>query len=300
MYFLKRILAIFIPDRLYVKLAFFKSHGWWPRTPPVTFNEYLCELKASGGLAPFQRFADKHAVRDHVARKIGSAYLVPLYATAKRFTRELWNELPNAFVVKTNHGSNWNRIVRNKGDEDFSSLAAQTDAWLKKNFYYVRREHQYKNIRPLLMVEQILSEDGGQAIKDYKFFCFRGKACFILVTGAGVNNVNTYYDRNWRLLDIVRTNGTEEAVSRPDKLVEMIEVAEKLSEDFVFVRVDLYCVEDKIYFSELTFVPGGGSGRFNSVEFEECAGRLWAGEDVDLTRFHVRKTAAELSVNSPE
>ena len=170
MYHVKRILACFVPDWLYVKLAFFKSHGWLPRTPPVTFNEYLCDLKSTGELTEFQRFADKCAVRDHVARKVGARYLVPLLATAEDLTPEVWSSLPEAFVVKTNHGSNWNRIVQNKDDEDFSSIAAQANRWLKMNFYYVRREIQYRKIKPILIVEEFLIEKNNDHIKDYKFF----------------------------------------------------------------------------------------------------------------------------------
>ena len=136
MYRAKRLLARFIPDRLYVRMAFFKSHRWLPRTPPVTFNEHLCDLKSSGELARFQRFADKYAVRDHVARKIGARYLVPLHATAKRLTREVWDALPDAFVLKTNHGSSWNRIVRNKGMRII--LRCRASPWLARQELLLR------------------------------------------------------------------------------------------------------------------------------------------------------------------
>lgn len=289
MYPVKRLLAWLLPDRLYVRMAFFKSHRWLPRTPPVTFNEYLCDLKGSGALARFQPFADKYAVRDHVARKIGAQYLVPLLGTAERLTRAVWDNLPDAFVLKTNHGSSWNRIVRNKGAEDYSAVAVLANGWLKKNFYYVRREHQYKNIKPILMFEELLTEENRENITDYKFFCFHGKIRFILVSDSGGQRNNDYYDRSWNRLDITRTARPDDAVPRPERLDEMVQVAERLAEDFTFVRVDLYDVGERIYFGELTFVPGGGSGRFRSIDFEECAGRLWAGEDVDLTRFRDKR-----------
>lgn len=286
MYHVKRMLAWFVPDWLYAKLAFFKSHGWLPRTPPVTFNEYLCDWKSTGKLAEFQRFADKCAVRDHVARKVRASYLVPLYATAEGLTREVWDSLPEAFVIKTNHGSQWNKIVRNKGDEDYSSVAAQADGWLKKNFYYVRRERQYKEIKPLLIFEELLKEQNGNHINDYKFFCFHGKVQMILFMKNGSSDRNYYYDKDWDRLDITCQIRRHDVIPRPETLDEMIEVAQTLADDFIFVRVDLYSVRQRVYFGELTFVPGGGSGRFRSIEFEECAGRLWAGESVDLTRFH--------------
>lgn len=297
LYHAKRLLAWFVPDRLYVRMAFFKSHRWLPRTPPVTFNEYLCALKGTGMLARFQCFADKHTVRDHVARKIGASYLVPLHATAKCLTQDVWDSLPDAFVLKTNHGSNWNRIVRNKNEEAYSSVAAQANAWLKKNFYYIRREAQYKKIEPILMFEELLTDESGEYIRDYKFFCFYGKVQFVLVPDVSENDNNDYYDRAWNRLDITRVVRRDDPLPRPGKLDEMIAVAETLAEDFTFVRVDLYNAKARVFFSELTFVPGGGSGRFRSLEFEECAGRLWAGETVDLTRFHDKREPSGNAVN---
>lgn len=288
-YRVKRALAWFLPDRVYVTLAFLARHGWLPRTPPVTFNEYLCRLKGSGRLAAYQRYADKVAVREHVARKVGAHYLVPLHGTAERLTRAFWDRLPQSFILKANHGSQWNLIVRDKSAEDYRAVARQANGWLKRNFYYVRRERQYRHIKPSLMAEELLSEPDEPYVKDYMFFCFHGTARFILVMHKGNADYRYYYDRNWNRLDITREAGRPEGVARPERLDEMIQVAETLAEDFTFVRVDLYHVRRRIYFSELTFVPGGGSARFSSIAFEECAGRLWAGEDIDLTPFRHRQ-----------
>jgi hypothetical protein len=292
MYHIKRLLARFVPDPLYVRLAYLKSHGRLPRTPPVTFNDHLCALKSSGDLAAFQGLADKNAVRDHVARKGLAQHLVPLHATADRLTREVWDGLPESFVVKTNHGSNWNRIIRSKREENYDSIASLFNNFLKRDFYFVRREHQYRNIRPVIMFEELLEKRDGEKVDEYKFFCFSGKVGFILVPRCKRYELNDYYDPNWIRLDISRRPVRLDPLYRPEMLDEMINVAEVLSEGFIFVRVDLYNIERCIYFGELTFVPGGGSGRFRSLAFEKCAGRLWAGEEVDLTPFHSRRQCA--------
>ncbi|MCG8548444.1 MAG: hypothetical protein MJE12_29945 [Alphaproteobacteria bacterium] len=286
-----RLLALFVSDPLYAKLAFLKNHGWLPRWPHVTLNEYFCHLKSTGELAAYQRYADKWAVRGHVARKVGWQYLVPVHRTVDRLTPEIWEELPESFILKANHGSNWNRIVRNKSKEDYFSVAVQAHKWLKKNFYYRRREQQYRHIIPKIVIEELLTEPNRNCIRDYKLFCFCGKVQFILVKTKDDDDRN-YFDRNWNKLDIARGRGFSEEIPRPCNLDEMIKVAETLAEDFTFVRVDLYSVENQIYFGELTFVPGGGDNRFRSIEFEKCAGRLLAGEDVELSRFHYRPTRA--------
>ncbi len=158
-----------------------------------------------------------------------------------------------------------------------------------KNFYYVRREQQYRNIKPILMVEALLTEQNGSAVRDYKFFCFHGKVRFILVTGNGGNGSNDYYDRAWNRLDITRSVRTDGALPRPDRLDEMVRVAETLAADFTFVRVDLYGTGQRVFFGELTFVPGGGSGTVPVHRIRGMRGRLWAGAEVDLTRFHDRR-----------
>lgn len=58
----------------------------------------------------------------------------------------------------------------------------------------------------------------------------------------------------------------------PDNLTDMIKVAEELSKGFKFLRVDLYNVEDKIYFGELTFYPAAGMGAFVPEEWDEKLG----------------------------
>lgn len=299
-YDVRRVLARFVPDRLYAKLAFLKHHGWWPRNPPVTFNEYLCNLIGTGELASCQRYADKLAVRDYVACKVGREYLVPLHATAERLTQAVWDSLPETFILKTNHGSHWNRIVRRKDEDDFPAVAAQANRWLDMNFYYVRRERQYENIKPVLLFEELLTEEGRDHIADFKLFCFHGKARLILVTEGGDPDTGDYYDENWNRLDVRRKAVPGPAVPRPGTFPEMKRIAEALAAQFTFVRVDLYRAGGRIYFSELTFVPGGGSGRFRSVAFEESIGRLWAGEDVDLAPFRQREAPAAASLGAFE
>jgi len=296
-YYSKRFLARFVSDSLYAKLVFLRSHLRLPRNPPVSFNEFLFGLKCSGALAEFQQYADKCAVRDHVARKIGAKHLMPRYMTAERLTREVWDRLPESFVIKTNHGSRWNRIIWKKSEENFSAVAAQMNGYLKRNFYYIRREQQYKRICPKLIFEELLYEKWEEQIIEHKLFCFHGAVKFLLCAKeSGKQKFNYYYSRDWKKLDVVKIAGPDKFIPRPEMLDQMIEVAEKLAEDFSFVRVDLFNIDGNVYFNELTFVPGGGSGRFRTTEFEETIGRLWRCEDVDLTRFECRQNLSSESL----
>jgi hypothetical protein len=55
----------------------------------------------------------------------------------------------------------------------------------------------------------------------------------------------------------------------------MLDIAEALSKPFDFIRVDFYCVDDKIYFSEMTNYPSRGRGKFDPTDFDFEIGKLW-------------------------
>ena len=46
----------------------------------------------------------------------------------------------------------------------------------------------------------------------------------------------------------------------------MVQYSKKLSEDFCFVRVDFYEINEKPYLGELTFTPGAGFFKFKKRE----------------------------------
>jgi len=284
-YYAKRMAALVLPDPAYATLTFLKNHRRLPRNPPVIFNEHLCHLKGSGELARYRRFVDKIAVRDHVAETVGARYLVPLHGTAKRLTREAWESLPRSFVLKPNHGSGWHRVVRDRDGEDFTAVRTLADRWLRQNFYYVRREQQYRHIDPRLLFEELLDGGDGVAPAEYKFFCFHGRVAYVLAVQPDGIGARGCYDRDWIRLDVMTAQPGTGDLPRPGCYDEMLGLAETLARDFTFVRVDLYAVGRAPYFSELTFVPGGGGWVYRPEPFSEALGRLWAGEDADLTRF---------------
>ena len=54
----------------------------------------------------------------------------------------------------------------------------------------------------------------------------------------------------------------------------MLNIAARLSEPFPFVRIDLFVVENKIYFSEFTFVPTGGLIQYEDDKIDYELGKL--------------------------
>lgn len=276
-----------MPDRLYAALAFRKDHGRFPAVPPATYNERISDLIGSGRLRDFALYGDKLALRDYAAARIGKQYLVPLHATADRLTRDLWDRLPDAFMLKANHGSHWSRLVRNKQDEDFDALVALTDGWLAKDYYYFYRERHYHRIRPRLMVEQVLEQGNvaaeGDGIIDYKISCFHGRPLFLHAVRGQPARHRSLYDFTWTKLGVRYRLPNDPVYPRPDKLDEMYRVAAALSEGLDFARVDLYCVPDGVFFGEVTLAPLAGSDPFDPPEFDAFLGALWADPEAART-----------------
>lgn len=272
-----RIGAALFSDRSVAGTLYRRAHGRRPRVPPVTFNERIVDRIGSGELRQFANLTDKAAARDFVARKIDARYLIPLYATAPSLTPELWSDLPDTFMLKPNHASSWSRRVPDKKAADFEEIEAQTRFWLGKNYYYMNREAQYRDIEPCLVVEKLLVDDHPNGLLDYKFYCFHGRPHFVQAVFRRPSKHMLHFDLNWNRLDIRHEAPNSGDVPRPAGLEEMRAIAETLSQGFEFVRVDLYHVPDGIYFGELTLTPQVGCEPFDPPEFDTYLGDLWGG-----------------------
>lgn len=148
--------------------------------------------------------------------------------------------------------------------------------WLKpeNNFYFYSYEWAYKDIRPNIICEKFLKENNRE-LKDYKFMCFHGKVKYLFVCSDRKKDLKmNFYDLDWNLLPFTREyKNSDTKISKPKNLQEMISLSEKLAKDFPFVRVDLYTLNDKIYFGELTFYPGNGMERFEPNNWDYKIGK---------------------------
>uniref|UniRef100_S0DET9 Uncharacterized protein n=1 Tax=termite gut metagenome TaxID=433724 RepID=S0DET9_9ZZZZ len=267
-----------LPDSLFLSLLHHKCIGRYPNLlRPVTFNEKILQRS----LRPDPRYfglTDKLTVREYVAAKIGEEHLIPLVAAPEAFTREVFDTLPNAFVMKANHGSSFVEVVRNKSETSFEILRLHADQWLSTDFYNVARERHYREIQPRIFFEQLLLDESGQIPADFKLHCFGGRPgrpiIYILVISDrfGTSTHGDVYDVNWNHLDIAIGYYKRSAAPapRPQHLETVLDIAVRLCEDFDYVRVDLYAPDNRVYFGELTFTPGAGVLPFtpDSIDFE--------------------------------
>jgi hypothetical protein len=275
-----------MPDGMYVRALHYKHHKTMARLrKPQKFADKIQWLKLHGNLEQYTSYVDKYEVRRYVKEKIGDAYLVPLYGVWDKFDDIDFDTLPDQFVLKATHGCGYNYICKKKADLDLDKLKKIFDAWMSENFYEQEREVQYKNCTPRIVCEAYL-EDASGSLTDYKVWCAKGTPKLIqLDTDRFTDHKSKLLNVDWTPLEGVAAiafGKTDTIPPKPKRLDELLNVAKKLSDNFPFVRVDLYLVDSKVYFGELTFTPGSGLVRHEpeSIDIE-------LGSFIDLKAYSV-------------
>lgn len=264
MTFLKKSLS-FLPDKTYIKL-YYRLRVGRPLNMknPTTLNEKLQWLKFNYRFPLQSIVSDKLLVRDYVAERIGAEYLIPLLGQWDNYDDVDFDKLPEKFVLKCNHDSGGLVVCTDKSKLNHKEARNRVEKSLKSNFFYIGREYQYRNIKPRIICEQFIS-DNGKVPMDYKIYCFNGKPDVILVCkdrfSANTHRASyLYFDQEWRFQPLNKgdENLTEVDVPKPKNLDRMIEIAKELSKDFLFARIDLYNIDGQIYFGEITLSPNSG------------------------------------------
>ncbi|EOU1649190.1 ATP-grasp fold amidoligase family protein [Clostridium perfringens] len=255
----------FLPDSLYVKLYFrLTLKRKLDLKNPVTLNEKLQWMKFNDRNPLYSMVSDKFAVRPYIQEQIGEKYLVPIIGHWNSFNEINFDILPEKFVLKCNHDSGGLVICKSKKKLDKEKARKKINKSLKRKFYYIGREWQYRSIKPMIIAEKLLLDKSGNPPADYKISCFNGKVDNIMVCTGRFSKEGVkfyFFDKNWNFL---RYNKGDEkfpenfTIEEPENLDEMIKVAEKLSKPFSYARIDLYNLNGKVYFSEITLSPNSG------------------------------------------
>lgn len=245
---------------------------------PETFNDKIQWLKLHDTTELKTMCADKYLVRDYVKNKVGERYLIPLLGVWNNFDEIDFDNLPDSFVLKANNGSGMNLVIKNKASLDKNYVKKVTENWLSKPFGYFGLELHYVKISRKLIAEKYIEEIDGD-LHDYKIHCFNGRPMYIQVIGDRNAESHTayemFYDIEWNRTNITRSYYPyEKDIQKPQKLNEMLEIAEKLSSPFLYVRVDVYVIGNNIYFGEMTFTSANGSVPFKPAETDKMLGDL--------------------------
>ncbi len=265
---------------------YYKKTGNRLSNPPKTYTEKIQYSKLFALSPEKTLLSDKYMVREWVKKKIGDKYLIPLLGVWNNFEEIDFSSLPDKFVLKTNHASGTNVIVKSKKDINLKKLKKKFNFWLHQNFAFAGKgyEMHYSNIKPKIICEKYVVDKKGE-LNDYKFLCFNGKPYYCWVDiDRNTNHKRNVYDMNWQLQEWNQFfPNSNRNVSKPENFDEMVRVVKALSEGFPHVRVDLYNVDGKIYFGEMTFTNGKGYERIYPEKYDEELGKLWK-EDFNITK----------------
>ena len=244
---------------------------------PQTFNEKLQWLKLYDRKPEYSLMVDKYEAKKLAADKIGEEYLIPTLGVWESFDDIDFSKLPEKFVLKCTHDSGSIVICKNKAAFDVDAARKKLSKAMKRNYYYGEREWPYKSLKPRIIAEEFMVDGKTEELRDYKFFCFNGEAKMLFIaTGrqSGEEVKFDFFDMDFNHLPI--KNGHPNATTPPEKpetFEQMKEIAAKLSEGIPQVRVDLYEINGRIYFGELTFAHFGGFVKIEPKEWDEKMGK---------------------------
>ena len=249
---------------------------------PQLFNEKLMWLKLN-------RYAndpivwecvDKYAVREYVKKHGLGEIINELYGVYDNADEIEWEKFPLKVVIKCNHGCGFNLIVKDKDTLDIKGAEKKLNKWMRTDSWRDFAEVQYRKTKKKILCEKYLEGRNGALPVDYKFYCFNGEPKYI---GNFIERnieqhtiVRGYFNLDWTPSDVFIDKDKMDLskFEKPTSLNKMIECARILSDGFPFVRVDLYEVNGKIYFGEMTFTPTGCLGNYYTDKAHKYLGDL--------------------------
>lgn len=272
-------------DEFYLKALYFcRFKRKLDLDNPKTFCEKLQWLKLYYHKPVFHIMADKVEAKNFVLERLGKDYIIPTLAVWDSAEEIDFNVLPEQFVIKCNHDSGTGLyICKDKSKLNEQKVREGLNKGLKYDYFMLGREWPYKGIPRKVFAEKFMVDESGTELKDYKFFCFNGEVKFFKVDfDRFIDHHANYYDLDWNMLDF----GEELVPPKPDHVIEkplnfdkMVEAAKVLSHGVPFLRVDLYNINGKVYFGEMTFFPAGGLDKYIPDSADG-----WIGSLLDLPK----------------
>lgn len=271
-----------LPDSWYLKYRYKQVFGRsLDLKHPKTFNEKIQWLKLHDRNPLYFSLVDKYGVKDIVTQLIGKEHIIPTISNRFHSFSEIdKDKLPGKFVMKCNHDAASVIVCKDKSTFNWSFAEYKMNWCLSHNYYhYENKQWAYKGIERCIFIEQHMEDITTQDLPDYKFYCFNGVVKCIFVGRERFKNKKgvlvNLYDKDWNKLPFEHYHPNYEGdIPRPRNLTKMIEIAEKLARyvNNPFIRIDLYDINNRIYFGEFTFYPGGGFEEFRPEEWDFTLG----------------------------
>ena len=252
---------------------------------PKTLNEKILYMSLRTDTTLWTRLADKYSVREYVEECGLSDILVPLFGHWYKAEDIDFDKLPQQFVIKSTHGCGDVVIVKDKSTIDCEYIRKRMRVAVSEIYGELEGGKHYMRIKPAIIAEGLLQNDEmssrySSSLIDYKFWCYNGKAHYILVCSnrdrQGIDLLT--YDINWNAIPEYSAFNQHYrkgvTIPKPDNFEKMVEIVEKLAKPFPVVRIDLYNIGGQIYFGEMTFTSLGGLMHYYSDEFQKMCGDL--------------------------
>jgi hypothetical protein len=249
-------------DYIYSVFHFFRVHGRVPKNKHLLSDEAMSPLRGY--------ISDKVWVKNYIKEKVGMNKVIPTLAVLNSIDEFEKYILPNRCCIKPSHASG-EVILRENGEKIDLSLIK---SWLKLNYYKSWREVNYRYLPRRIIVEPLIFDSVN--VEDYKLFCYKGNVKFIQVDlDRQSDHSRAFYNTNWDRLEFSMVYKVPAVkIQRPKNLNEMIVVAEKLCQEFEFIRVDLYTDGQQIFVGELTNWPESSLGKFGTYNEELAASEM--------------------------
>jgi len=261
-----------LPDITFTRLVFLiKQRKFLNLRNPKTLNEKVTYIKLFSNNPLRKLIVDRLKVREYVNSITKECDLVRIFWSGVDFTKEVYDNLPQRFVIKGNHGSQMILFV-DKSKDIFQSVKNSIDQWLSLDYYLKGREGVYKDLERYFIAEEMLQFEE-DIPPDFKFHCFDGKVELVqLDLSRFSGHRRNLYDRSFNKLKERLRHENGKDMDRPTSFDKAVRIAEALSSDFSYIRVDLYLIGEKVYFGELTNFPGNGLERFIPRSFDYYLG----------------------------
>jgi len=264
------------------KMRFYKGLGYELNLEsPKSINEKIVWKKIYDRNPLLPVTADKYHVRSYLKEVLGEEkaeeILIPLLYVTDKLETIPFERFPSAFIIKPNHTSG-DRIIVENGHFNKKEMIKTCRRWLKTPYGLEKLEWAYQPIKRKIIIEKLLLDDDGNSPKEYKLHMFYGK-CKLVQTIINRKNQSyaSFFDEEFNLLTVKTPHHIPlgPKIQKPKNYEIMLELAEKLSKAFDYVRIDLYNLNGKIYFGELTHYPGSGICKFEPISFDFEFGKHW-------------------------
>lgn len=275
---LSLLLSPILSDKYYLTMLYFGIFGKFINwRNPKTFNEKIQWLKIYNKNPLYSSLVDKYEVKTYVAQSIGGEHVIETLGIWDDANQIDFDSLPSKFVLKTTHDGGGKGIIVCKDKSSLNIQAAIKDLndSLLRDSSLISREWVYRNVKRRIIAERYMEDSITHELPDYKFFVFNGKVkAMFVATERSTGDVKfDFFDENFNHLDIVQMHPqSSKPIKKPAQFEQMKVLAEKLCQGIPFVRCDLYEVDNKVFFGELTFFHHGGFVPFHPSEWDEKLG----------------------------